>query len=497
MTQKTPYPLSNRPQRYAILFFTCLFTFGSYFCYDTPGALVSQLERGSLHLTFTEFNLLYSVYSWPNIILVFLGGFLIDRLGSRVSSVALSLITFIGQIITALGVYRESFYLLLVGRFLFGTGSESLNVCQSTIVSHWFQGSELAMAFGFSLTVSRLGSIIAFNILPSFSQRFGLYVAFVLGATLCSLSFLATLCFVYIDRKAESKLVLENDINVDIPDLQGSKSLSISLPLNFWLGSIVGMTAYSIFFSFIAVGSDLMQLDFELSASTSGFFVSLIYNISMFLAPLFGKLLDIYGLRGWVVWISVILTTLSLYIFRSLLSRVKQLSSIAILHLVSTSTVLLGLGLSGVSSALWPTLATCVKPSKLATAIGVAQALQNFGTSLTTFGMGIIVDRAGYDQGLKLLLFLGVVSSCFAFIWNIHDKLGEQKINSPSEAYMEIEELEQPLADENRRAWKGKLLVVPVTPRAVILVRQRLLGVKGQGGVVRQNYYSKIGINYS
>ncbi|PYD20681.1 hypothetical protein DND58_30945, partial [Pseudomonas syringae pv. pisi] len=41
----------------------------------------------------------------------------------------------IGQLITTIGIFFKSFKLLLLGRFLFGCGSESLNVCQSTIVS--------------------------------------------------------------------------------------------------------------------------------------------------------------------------------------------------------------------------------------------------------------------------------------------------------------------------------------------------------------------------
>lgn len=242
-----------------------MFTFGSYFCFDTPGALGSQLEHGPLKLSSTEFNLLYSVYAWPNVVLVFLGGFFIDTFGSRPCSVALSLVTLMGQLITTTGVFYKSFKLALIGRFLFGSGSESLNVCQSAIVSHWFQGSELAMAFGFSLTVSRLGSIIAFNILPSYSIRFGLPAAFLLGAILCVVSFIATLCFVYVDKKAEEELAFAATLSNEGNTLLAERKFPSkgSFPLSFWLGSIAGMSAYSIFFSFIAIGTDLFQLEYR------------------------------------------------------------------------------------------------------------------------------------------------------------------------------------------------------------------------------------------
>lgn len=51
---------------------------GSYFCYDNPGAIQDHFTE-DMRLTTTEFTLLYAVYSWPNVVLCFIGGFLIDR----------------------------------------------------------------------------------------------------------------------------------------------------------------------------------------------------------------------------------------------------------------------------------------------------------------------------------------------------------------------------------------------------------------------------------
>lgn len=51
---------------------------GSYFCYDTPAALADNFKDDT-HLNTSKFTLLYSIYSWPNVILCFVGGYLIDR----------------------------------------------------------------------------------------------------------------------------------------------------------------------------------------------------------------------------------------------------------------------------------------------------------------------------------------------------------------------------------------------------------------------------------
>lgn len=61
----------------------------------------------------------------------------------------------------ASGLYRFSaqiaYYIMLVGRTIFGIGAESASVIQLAMVAYWFSGGrELAMALGFVLSMSRL-----------------------------------------------------------------------------------------------------------------------------------------------------------------------------------------------------------------------------------------------------------------------------------------------------------------------------------------------------
>ena len=55
---------------------------GSYFCYDNPGALQKQIQE-TLKITDTQQSLLYSVYSYPNMILPIFGGIFLDKIGIR------------------------------------------------------------------------------------------------------------------------------------------------------------------------------------------------------------------------------------------------------------------------------------------------------------------------------------------------------------------------------------------------------------------------------
>lgn len=58
------------------------FYLASYFCYDNPGALQNYFMK-DMNMSTTQFVWLYSIYSWPNVVLCFIGGFLIDRLVFR------------------------------------------------------------------------------------------------------------------------------------------------------------------------------------------------------------------------------------------------------------------------------------------------------------------------------------------------------------------------------------------------------------------------------
>ena len=137
--------------RIMALMLMCLLGFGSYFCYDNPGALQSEI-KGSLNITTAQFSNLYAWYCWPNGVLPIVGGFLMDRvLGIRFGTMVFALFIVIGQIIFALGGFADQLWIMEIGRFVFGIGGESLAVAQNTYAVSWFKGKELNMVFGFQV----------------------------------------------------------------------------------------------------------------------------------------------------------------------------------------------------------------------------------------------------------------------------------------------------------------------------------------------------------
>ena len=99
-----------------------------------------------------------------------LAGLLVDKYGVVPAVFLFLSFCFIGQSIWAYGASLESttsgarFAIMFGGRFIFGMGGGSITIAQNAITAYWFAGRELAMAFGLTLSVARLGSTLNFNL---------------------------------------------------------------------------------------------------------------------------------------------------------------------------------------------------------------------------------------------------------------------------------------------------------------------------------------------
>ncbi|EGR31799.1 major facilitator superfamily protein, putative [Ichthyophthirius multifiliis] len=207
--------------RWYALFLMCFMVLGSYMCYDFPAILNSQIQK-DLKQTSTSVNILYSVYSLPNIVLPLFGGYLLDYLGIRKGIFIFTLILLLGQFTCSIGVNKstQDFKLLIIGRVLYGLGGEVLLVAQSiyiyflniiiiiinkgTIISKWFKHNEQSFAFGLSITIIRLGQVFGGFLFPVFQKSYKqLFYPLIFGTSICFFSWICGLKLIYLDRKAD------------------------------------------------------------------------------------------------------------------------------------------------------------------------------------------------------------------------------------------------------------------------------------------------------
>ncbi|KAM9231870.1 lysosomal dipeptide transporter MFSD1 isoform 3-T3 [Leptosomus discolor] len=335
----------------------CFLGFGSYFCYDNPAALQTQVQR-DMKVNTAQFMALYAWYSWPNVVLCFFGGFLIDRVfGIRLGTVIFSIFVCVGQVVFALGALLNAFWLMDMGRFIFGIGGESLAVAQNTYAVSWFKGKELNLVFGLQLSMARIGSTVNMNIMGWIYSR----VRDLLGYT------------------GPSTLGLTLMIG-EVIKLTDVKDFSVSL----WLIFVICVCYYAAVFPFIGLGKVFFIEKFKFSSQEASAINSIVYIISAPMSPVFGLLVDKIGKN--IIWVlCAVITTLASHIMLAFTFWNPW-----------TAMCLLGVAYSLLACALWPMVAFVVPEHQLGTAYGFMQSIQNLGLAIIAIAAGMILDTKGY-----------------------------------------------------------------------------------------------------
>ena len=132
----------------------CLFRTATYYCADIPSTMQGAIMK-DYGVNSTQYGLITAMISVPAIFTSFFTGILVDKLGSMRLMMPLILLVSLGMAIQTSSAYLKDFNLLLIGRFVFALGYESINVLKGIIVNDWFLGAELSTANSINLSFVR------------------------------------------------------------------------------------------------------------------------------------------------------------------------------------------------------------------------------------------------------------------------------------------------------------------------------------------------------
>lgn len=409
---------SKAMYRFIILIFISSLSFGSYFAYDIVGAIAPTLieELGATRGTLGTF---YTMYHIAAILFVLIGGFLIDRLGTRKASIMFSLLLLAG---VAIVWTAKSIPVFFIGRFLFGAGSEPLIIAQSAILARWFKGKELALSFGISLTVSRLGTLFAFNTGELITSIFGTFrYALFVAVAACVISLAANIVYIIMDRRGERILKLKDGSTEEKIDFKKIREFRPT----FWFVTLLCVTFYSAIFPFTALSTDFFVDKWGIArvteasggflyqvfnnllhmSSTAGGISSIIIFASMILAPFAGRLVDKFGKRATLMIIGSLIMIPS-----HLLMGITKIYPTYPMIALGASFVL-------VPAAMWPSIPLIVRKERVGMAFGVMTAIQNIGLALFPYLNGLLRDLTKtYTSSMIMFASLGFVGLVFAIL---------------------------------------------------------------------------------
>jgi MFS family permease len=103
--------------------------FGNYYVYDSIGPVADllQQQRG---FSDGQVGLLNAIYSLPNIVLILVGGVLVDRFGAARMTLVTAAVCLAGAALTA---FSPSFTGMAAGRLLFGIGAETFSIAKARL----------------------------------------------------------------------------------------------------------------------------------------------------------------------------------------------------------------------------------------------------------------------------------------------------------------------------------------------------------------------------
>lgn len=414
------YHPANQKFRFVFLALLCFMTFGSYWCYDIPDAIQDTLTK-KYDLTSSEYAYLYSVYNFMNIGVVLFGGYFIDMIGLRVGSILFCFLITLGQVVFSIGSLFENihtaYYVMLAGRCIFSLGGESLSVAQSTYAAKWFRGKELALAFGITLSFSRIGSFANLNSTPKLATHYGISWAIWAGTATCLISLLLT-TFAALSDKLRDKKIKADATEPEKPKIPFRVSDILHFPLPLWLIYAICVCFYVPIFTLISIsGLPYLQRQFNYSQSTGNSYLSIPYIMSAALAPICGFLVDKLNRKPLFLLISNAFMVGTFAIILFLLNAVHET------YILIIGMVLLGFSYSLCAASLWPCVPLLVPEERVGTAYAIMNSLQNGGLAIA----GVVAGALACDNAKTLkcatrpILFLGCVSlaavAFCVFLW--------------------------------------------------------------------------------
>jgi MFS family permease len=424
-----------------VLVFISLAMFGNYYVYDCIGPLAPLLSKQGF--SDSSIGLLQAIYSFPNIVMVLIGGFIIDRIGTKKATLLFGVLCFIGSVVTAwpetrafaplgaavsalLSAFGGLFALfgaptdagsvppvvavMAAGRLLFGAGAESLIVAITTAIARWFKGKELSFAFGLNLTISRLGSLGA-QVSPSWA---GFAYTSWQGPLVLSVGFgafciIGAVCYWVLESVAARRYALGAAGKTDkvvFSDIWGFGK-------SYWFIVLLCVTFYAGIFPFQTFAQKYFIDARHTGPELASWLVGMLTTFAMFFTPVFGGVVDRIGRRAQFMMFGSLLL-IPVYFLIGYTNVTLYLPM-----------VMMGIAFSLIPAIMWPSVAYVVEENKLGTAYGLMTMIQNIGL----FGFNLMVgwandhwaasatNPAGYRPGMVWLFSgIGFFGLLFAFL---------------------------------------------------------------------------------
>ncbi|HEY5469398.1 MAG TPA: MFS transporter [Bacteroidales bacterium] len=428
----------------AVVAFTMLC---GYYLTDVMAPLKPMLEKELLWNS-ADYGFFTSAYGWFNVFLLMLifGGIILDKMGVRFTGKMATIIMVVGTAIKywAISTHSLDGHIILgwkaqvivagLGYATFGVGVEVAGITVSKIIVKWFKGKELALAMGLEMATARLGTTLAMaTSIPIATALHGVSKPILVCLIMLCIGMIAFFFYATMDKKLDKSVADEAVRSGSVDDEESfrlSHVLQILKNRGWWYIAILCVLFYSAVFPFIKYATDLMVNKFHVSEKLAGNIPALLPLGTILLTPLFGNIYDRKGKGATIMIIGAVLLIL--------VHTVYSIPFLTATPLAIAMIMLLGVALSLVPSAMWPSVPKIIPEKQLGTAYGMIFLIQNIGLSLVPLLIGWVLNKycitgtrlldgvpvSNYNYTLPMVIFtgFGVLALIFALLLKAEDK---------------------------------------------------------------------------
>lgn len=111
-------------------------------------------------------------YSISNTVVPLLSGPFFGRFGKWAGVTVIAATITAGIFVVWFGMLANNFWVVLLGRTIYGLGGESVFVGVDILVTKWFRGAEIGFAYGLIQAAGQAGSFTALYSVPALVEHF-------------------------------------------------------------------------------------------------------------------------------------------------------------------------------------------------------------------------------------------------------------------------------------------------------------------------------------
>jgi len=427
-----------------------------YYLADVMAPLKPLLESQKAWSSI-EYGFFTSAYGWFNVFLIMLilGGIILDKMGVRFTGVMAASIMVVGTAVkywaistsaldgmTIIG-WKAQVVVAALGYATFGVGVEIAGITVSKIIVKWFKGKELALAMGLEMATARMGTALALSTSAPVAKAFGnVAVPVLICLILLCIGLISFIVYTFMDKKLDASIQTGDKSSEPEEEFKLSDIKLILTNKGWWYIAILCVLFYSAVFPFLKYAADLMVNKFGIDESLAGIIPGLLPFGTMILTPTFGNLYDKKGKGASIMILGAILL-----IFVHAMFSIPFLDNWIIAFIL---VVILGVGFSLVPSAMWPSVPKIIPEKQLGTAYALIFWVQNWGLMGVPALIGWVLDKYcitgtkivdnvevntyNYTYPMLIFMTLGLLALIFAFLLKAEDKKKGYGLELPNRA---------------------------------------------------------------